>query len=144
MIFVISEDLGKIEKVEAKSFVALDVWERKHVQEWVRSHPEILGEDLLIVNMGFDKFEGSRVVGVVCLGQGLPEFLGDLFTGLPIEVLPLAIDGVGGLPPAVLALGEGPLPVAPSAHSALPKRGFARQPLSKRCQRPRWAEDGED
>lgn len=28
MIFVISEDLGKIEKVEAKSFVALDVWER--------------------------------------------------------------------------------------------------------------------
>ncbi len=42
MIFVISEDLGKIEKVEAQSFVALDVWERKHVQEWVRSHPEIL------------------------------------------------------------------------------------------------------
>lgn len=60
MIFVISEDLGKIEEVEAKSFIALDVWERKHVQEWVRSHPEILGEDLLIVNMEFDKFEGSK------------------------------------------------------------------------------------
>jgi hypothetical protein len=60
MIFVISEDLSKIEKVDSQSFVALDVWERKHIQEWVRSHPEILGEDLLIVNMEFDKFEGSK------------------------------------------------------------------------------------
>ncbi len=60
MIFVISEDLGAIEKVEAKSFAALDVWERKHIQEWVRRHPEILGEDLLIVNMEFDRFQGSR------------------------------------------------------------------------------------
>ena len=60
MIFVISEDLSKIEKVESKSFVTLDVWERKHIQEWVRSHPEILGEDLLIVGMEFDKFEGSK------------------------------------------------------------------------------------
>jgi hypothetical protein len=60
MIFVISEDLSKIEKVDSQSFVSLDVWERKHIQEWVRSHPEILGEDLLIVNMEFDKFEGSK------------------------------------------------------------------------------------
>ena len=60
MIFVISEDLSKIERVESKSFVTLDVWERKHIQEWVRSHPEILGEDLLIVGMEFDKFEGSK------------------------------------------------------------------------------------
>jgi RecB family endonuclease NucS len=60
MIFVISEGFSKIERVESKSFVTLDVWERKHIQEWVRSHPEILGEDLLIVGMEFDKFEGSK------------------------------------------------------------------------------------
>jgi hypothetical protein len=36
------------------------VWERRHVQEWVRKHPEILGEDLLVVSMEFDRFEGSR------------------------------------------------------------------------------------
>ena len=60
MIFVISEDLSKIEKVESERFITLDVWERKHIQEWIRSHPEILGEDLLIVSMEFDRFEGSR------------------------------------------------------------------------------------
>jgi hypothetical protein len=60
MIFVISEGLNNIERIEPQGFAALDVWERKHIQEWVRSRPEILGEDLLIVNMEFDKFEGSR------------------------------------------------------------------------------------
>ncbi len=60
MIFAVSDDLGKIERIESGSFVALDVWERRHIQEWVREHPEILGEDLLIVSMEFDKFYGSR------------------------------------------------------------------------------------
>ena len=60
MIFVISDNLGEIEKVESGSFVDLNVWERTHIQEWVRRHPEILGEDLLIVSMEFDRFQGSR------------------------------------------------------------------------------------
>ncbi len=60
MLFVVSEDLSNIEKIESQSFVSLKVWERTHIQEWVRRHPEILGEDLLIVNMEFDRFEGSR------------------------------------------------------------------------------------
>ncbi|CAN5551490.1 hypothetical protein BH24ACT21_BH24ACT21_00640 [soil metagenome] len=60
MIFVISDNLGEIERIEAGSFVSLDVWERTHIQEWVRRHPEILGEDLLIVSMEFDRFKGSR------------------------------------------------------------------------------------
>ena len=60
MLFVISEDLSSIEKIESQSFVDLNVWERKHIQEWVRRHPEILGDDLLIVSMEFDRFEGSR------------------------------------------------------------------------------------
>lgn len=60
MIFAVSENLGKIERIESGSFVALEVWERRHIQEWVREHPEILGEDLLIVSMEFDRFQGSR------------------------------------------------------------------------------------
>lgn len=60
MLFVISEDLSSIEKVESQSFISLKVWERTHIQEWIRRYPEILGEDLLIVNMEFDRFEGSR------------------------------------------------------------------------------------
>ncbi len=60
MLFVVSKDLNNIEKIESQSFVSLKVWERTHIQEWVRKHPEMLGEDLLIVNMEFDRFEGSR------------------------------------------------------------------------------------
>ncbi len=60
MLFVVSEDLNNIEKIESQSFVSLKVWERTHIQEWIRKHPDILGEDLLIVNMEFDRFEGSR------------------------------------------------------------------------------------
>ena len=60
MLFVVSEDLSNIEKIESQSFISLDVWERTHIQEWIRRYPEILGEDLLIVNMEFNRFEGSR------------------------------------------------------------------------------------
>jgi hypothetical protein len=60
MIFVVSDNLGEIERIESGSFVTLKVWERTHIQEWIRSHPEILGENLLIVSMEFDRFKGSR------------------------------------------------------------------------------------
>ncbi len=60
MLFVVSEDLNNIEKIGPQSFVSLKVWERTHIQEWVRKHPDMLGEDLLIVSMEFDRFEGSR------------------------------------------------------------------------------------
>ena len=60
MIFAVSGDLSKIEKIQPGSFVDLQVWERRHIQEWVREHPEILGEDLLIVSTEFDRFQGSR------------------------------------------------------------------------------------
>lgn len=59
MLFVISSDLNNIEKVQAQSFISLNVWERRHIQERVRKHPEILGEDLLVVSMEFDRIEGS-------------------------------------------------------------------------------------
>jgi hypothetical protein len=59
VIFVVSDDLKAISKIEPGSFVDLNIWERAHIQEWVRTHPEILGEDLLIVSMEFDKFAGS-------------------------------------------------------------------------------------
>jgi hypothetical protein len=37
----------------------LRIWERQHIEEWVRENPELLGEDLLIVSIEFDKFENS-------------------------------------------------------------------------------------
>ena len=58
MILVIDEQL--FEKVNESSFVGLNIWERQHIQEWIRQAPEILGEELLVVSIEFDRFNNSK------------------------------------------------------------------------------------
>ncbi|GJM17753.1 MAG: hypothetical protein DHS20C13_30800 [Thermodesulfobacteriota bacterium] len=60
MILVVNHDLNSYEKVEETSFEKLNIWERKHIQEWIRQTPEILGEDLLVVSIEFDRFNNSN------------------------------------------------------------------------------------
>jgi len=60
MIFSISNNLDKATKIKESSFTGLNIWERTHIQEWVRANPEILGEDLLIVSIEFDRFSNSN------------------------------------------------------------------------------------
>jgi len=60
MIFSISGELSKAEKIVADTFIGLNIWERQHVEEWVRANPEILGEDLLILSIEFDRFVNSN------------------------------------------------------------------------------------
>ena len=60
MIFVVKKDLSSVDKVVADTFVDLDVWERQHVQQWVTDSPEILGEELLVVSVEFDRFKNSK------------------------------------------------------------------------------------
>jgi hypothetical protein len=59
MIFAVNKSLDEVEKIEEGSFVELNIWERQHIEEWVRTNPEILGEELLIVSSEFDRFVGS-------------------------------------------------------------------------------------
>ncbi len=60
MIFVVSNDLKSVDKASEESFSALNLWERQHIEEWIRKAPDILGEDLLVVNVQFDHFNGSQ------------------------------------------------------------------------------------
>ena len=60
MIFSISTNLGQANKITESSFTELDIWERQHIEEWVRVNPEMLGEDLLIVSIEFDRFSNSN------------------------------------------------------------------------------------
>lgn len=60
MIFSISNGLDKAKKIQAGSFVELNIWERQHIEEWIRTNPEMLGEDLLIVSIEFDRFSNSN------------------------------------------------------------------------------------
>lgn len=60
LILVIDENnLSHVESNESGSFTELKIWERSHIQEWIRKSPEILGEELLILTVEFDKFVES-------------------------------------------------------------------------------------
>lgn len=59
MIFSISTELDKANKITESSFTGLNIWERQHIEEWVRTNPEMLGEDLLVVSIEFDRFSNS-------------------------------------------------------------------------------------
>lgn len=60
MILVVQGDAPtQFEKVQAGTFGQLSIWERTHIQEWIRRAPEVLGEELLVVSMEFDRFKQS-------------------------------------------------------------------------------------
>jgi hypothetical protein len=59
MILVVDPIGNKHKAIQSTDFWKENIWERKHIQEWVRHHPEILGEDLLIVSIEFDRFDKS-------------------------------------------------------------------------------------
>ncbi len=59
MIFSISNDLAKANKITESTFTGLNIWERRHIEVWVRTYPEMLGEDLLVVSIQFDRFTNS-------------------------------------------------------------------------------------
>jgi hypothetical protein len=59
MIFCVSEALNKAEKIDQGTFVEFNIWERSHVEEWVRTNPEMLGEELLVLTVEFDQFVNS-------------------------------------------------------------------------------------
>lgn len=60
MIYSISSDMSKANKIASSKFAELNIWERKHIEEWVRTNPEMLGEDLLVVSIEFDRFSNSN------------------------------------------------------------------------------------
>ena len=59
MIFSISSNLDKASKISESSFTGLNIWELQHIEEWIRTNPEMLGEDLLVVSIEFDRFSNS-------------------------------------------------------------------------------------
>ena len=60
MLLVVSEqNPTSFTKVHSDNFVSLNIWERRHIQEWIRQAPDVLGEELLVVSMEFDRFKNS-------------------------------------------------------------------------------------
>jgi len=55
-MFVIEKDTNTIRPLLKRSFTELGFKERKHLQEWIVSNPEALGEPLLIIQKEFSGF----------------------------------------------------------------------------------------
>lgn len=60
MILVVPEhNPNGFTRIESGRFVNLNIWERRHIQEWIRQAPDLLGEELLIVSTEFNRFRNS-------------------------------------------------------------------------------------
>lgn len=60
MIFSFDTKTSEIEICEKTDFASHNIIERRHLEKWVESYPEILGEDLLIITNEYDKFDKTK------------------------------------------------------------------------------------
>ena len=58
-MFRIEAESGKATSVKEVDFAQLGLKERSDIQEWVAKHPDILGDDLLIVAKEFSGFDST-------------------------------------------------------------------------------------
>lgn len=59
-MYKINRSSNDIVKLEEKLFKELHIREREHLQEWIAKNPEILGEELLIIQKEFDGFNDTQ------------------------------------------------------------------------------------
>lgn len=59
-MFLINPDSNSLSKVEQATFSELQYSERYHLQEWLSKTPEVLGEELLIIQKEFSGFDDTQ------------------------------------------------------------------------------------
>lgn len=59
-MFKINKSANTIERLEKQSFSSLGFRERDHLQEWIAKQPDVLGEDLLIIQKEFSGFDDTQ------------------------------------------------------------------------------------
>ncbi|MCW5521114.1 DUF4268 domain-containing protein [Aureitalea sp. L0-47] len=59
-MYRINREQNNISKLEERKFSELQFKERENLQEWIAKNPEILGEDLLIIQKEFDGFNDTQ------------------------------------------------------------------------------------
>ncbi len=56
-MFTVNKDKKEVSPVETRTFKQAGLEERKDLQEWIAKSPNIFGEELLIIQKEFDKFD---------------------------------------------------------------------------------------
>lgn len=59
-MFQVDRSQNRLKRLEQRRFGDLALREREHLQEWLAHQPDVLGEDLLILQKEFDGFDGTR------------------------------------------------------------------------------------
>lgn len=59
-MYKINKTNNNVLKLEQKLFKELQIREREHLQEWIAKNPEMLGEELLIIQKEFDGFNDTN------------------------------------------------------------------------------------
>ena len=59
-MYQIDKSANRISPLKEKKFSELGFREREHLQEWIAANPEVLGEELLIIQKEFDGFDETR------------------------------------------------------------------------------------
>ncbi|MBI1931571.1 MAG: DUF4268 domain-containing protein [Ignavibacteriales bacterium] len=58
-MYKVNKKTNSVSKLEQKLFKELHIKEREHLQEWIANNPEMLGEELLIIQKEFDGFNDT-------------------------------------------------------------------------------------
>lgn len=59
-MYILDKESNQLINAEATTFKELKLKERQHLQEWIAKNPEVLGEDLLVVQKEFDGFSDTH------------------------------------------------------------------------------------
>lgn len=59
-MYKINKTTNNLEKLDQKLFKELKIRERDHLQEWIAKNPQILGEELLIIQKEYDGFNDTN------------------------------------------------------------------------------------
>lgn len=59
-MYRIDKPSNTIQRLEQKSFASLGFRERDNLQEWIAKQPDVLGEDLLIIQKEFNGFDSTQ------------------------------------------------------------------------------------
>src|SRR5262245_20312126 len=69
-IYLVAPDTKQLARVKQVSFATIGIQERRDLEVWILSNPDVLGEPLLVVTTEFDRFDKSdRRLDVLALDK---------------------------------------------------------------------------
>ena len=69
-MYQINREANDIVQIKERRFADLGFRERDHLQEWIAKNPDVLGEELLVIQKEFDGFsETNERLDLLCIDK---------------------------------------------------------------------------